>query len=158
MDYTAILKYAFANLNGATESAILFILVIFDTFLGSKWRKVNKVAITSGGGLEGLKTNIPLALMPISIWAFTILISVVPTHIGGRDFVFNTMIFDIISFVITLTIGNFMLKSIFANAQLAGFDFPNWIIKWVEDEYHVKFQKMINEPAAANVEKVSEEK
>lgn len=149
------LNYLFLNLNGATESAILFILLFIDTFLGSKWRKVNNVAITSGGGLNGLKTNIPLALMPICIWAFTVLISVVPNHIGGRVFVFNPIIFDGISFIITLFIGNFMLKSILANAKLAGFDIPDWLIKWFEDEYHVKLQKIDAEPAA--VTKTTEE-
>jgi len=48
-----IINYLFTNLNGATETAVLFILVFFDTFLGSLWRKRNGVARTSGGGLGG---------------------------------------------------------------------------------------------------------
>jgi len=152
MEYSEILRYMYSNLNGCTESAILFIFVFFDTFLGTKWRKLNKVAITSGGGLDGLKTNVPLALFPVCIWALTILMSVIPTHIGGRDFVFNTAIFDVISLILTIVIGQFMLKSIFANAQLAGFDIPTWLTKWVEDEYHVKVQKMIEEPSSASTE------
>ena len=145
-----ILKYLFANLNGATETAILFILVFFDTFLGSLWRKRNNVARTSGGGLGGLITSIPLALMPVVIWGFTILISIVPTHLGGRDFLFDPLIFDAISFVITIMIGSYMSKSIYANMQLAGIEIPDFLAKWVEDEYHVKLKKIETEPEAAN--------
>lgn len=146
---TDILNYLFANLNGATESAVLFILVFFDTFLGSLWRKRNGVARTSNGGLGGLITSVPLALMPVSIWAFTILMSVVPGHIGGRDITFQPVIFDVISFVVTIIIGNYMLKSIYANMQLAGMDVWPFIQKWVEDEYHVKLKKIDSEPNAA---------
>lgn len=146
---TDILNYLFTNLNGATESAVLFILVFFDTFLGSLWRKRNGVARTSNGGLGGLITSVPLALMPVSIWAFTILMSVVPGHIGGRDITFQPVIFDVISFVVTIIIGNYMLKSIYANMQLAGMEFPSFIQKWVEDEYHVKLKKIDSEPNAA---------
>lgn len=147
-----ILKYLFANLNGATETAILFILVFFDTFLGSLWRKRNNVARTSGGGLGGLITSIPLALMPVVIWGFTILISIVPTHLGGRDFLFDPLIFDAISFVITIMIGSYMSKSIYANMQLAGIEIPDFLSKWVEDEYHVKLKKIETEPSAVNKE------
>lgn len=152
MSMEEMMEYLFANLNGATETAVLFILVFFDTFLGSLWRKRNGVARTSGGGLGGLVTSIPLALMPIVIWAFTILISYVPTHLGGRDFTFQPFIFDAISFAVTLIIGNYMLKSIYANMQLAGIDIPNWAVKWVEDEYHVKLKKIDSEPNAAKKE------
>ncbi|MBZ1530679.1 phage holin family protein [Leuconostoc mesenteroides] len=145
-----ILKYLFANLNGATETAVLFILVFFDTFLGSLWRKRNNVARTSGGGLGGLITSIPLALMPVVIWGFTILISIVPTHLGGRDFLFDPLIFDVISFVITIMIGSYISKSIYANMQLAGIEIPDFLAKWVEDEYHVKLKKIETEPEAAN--------
>lgn len=145
-----ILKYLFANLNGATETAVLFILVFFDTFLGSLWRKRNNVARTSGGGLGGLITSIPLALMPVVIWGFTILISIVPTHLGGRDFLFDPLIFDAISFVITIMIGSYMSKSIYANMQLAGIEIPDFLAKWVKDEYHVKLKKIETEPEAAN--------
>ena len=145
-----ILKYLFANLNGATETAVLFILVFFDTFLGSLWRKRNNVARTSGGGLGGLITSIPLALMPVVIWGFTILISIVPTHLGGRDLLFDPLIFDVISFVITIMIGSYISKSIYANMQLAGIEIPDFLAKWVEDEYHVKLKKIETEPEAAN--------
>jgi len=148
-----ILNYLFINLNGATETAVLFILVFFDTFLGSLWRKRNGVARTSGGGLGGLITSIPLALMPVVIWAFTILISFVPPHLGGRDFMVQPIIFDVISFIVTLIIGNYMLKSIYANMQLAGIDIPSYITKWVEDEYHVKLQKIEDEPEAKSKNK-----
>ncbi|KAA8371093.1 hypothetical protein FE410_05230 [Leuconostoc carnosum] len=147
-----LLQYLFANLNGATETAVLFILVFFDTFLGSLWRKRNGVARTSGGGLGGLITSIPLALMPVVIWGFTILISVVPDHLGGRAFTFQPLIFDVISFVVTVIIGSYMLKSIYANMQLAGMDIPPLLKKWVEDEYHVKLQKIDEEPQAAHKE------
>ncbi|MCU4664300.1 phage holin family protein [Leuconostoc mesenteroides] len=154
----AILRYLFANLNGATETAVLFILVFFDTFLGSLWRKRNNVARTSGGGLGGLITSIPLALMPVVIWGFTILISIVPTHLGGRDFLFDPLIFDVISFMITIMIGSYMLKSIYANMQLAGIEIPDFLAKWVEDEYHVKVQKIQDEPEAANITEIGKEK
>jgi len=147
-----IMQYLFANLNGATETAVLFILVFFDTFLGSLWRKRNGIARTSGGGLGGLITSIPLALMPVVIWGFTILISIVPTHLGGRDFTFQPFIFDMISFVVTVIIGSYMLKSIYANMQLAGIEIPSFLQKWVEDEYHVKLQKIETEPNAVNKE------
>ncbi|MBZ5946023.1 phage holin family protein [Leuconostoc gasicomitatum] len=147
-----IIQYLFANLNGATETAVLFILVFFDTFLGSLWRKRNGIARTSGGGLGGLITSIPLALMPVVIWGFTILISIVPTHLGGRDFTFQPFIFDMISFVVTVIIGSYMLKSIYANMQLAGIEIPSFLQKWVEDEYHVKLQKIETEPNAVNKE------
>lgn len=146
------MQYLFANLNGATETAVLFILVFFDTFLGSLWRKRNGIARTSGGGLGGLITSIPLALMPVVIWGFTILISIVPTHLGGRDFTFQPLIFDMISFSVTLIIGNYMLKSVYANMQLAGIEIPSFLQKWVEDEYHVKLQKIETEPNAVNKE------
>ncbi|MCT3075096.1 hypothetical protein IRM63_05980 [Leuconostoc citreum] len=151
----SVLSYLFANLNGATETAVLFILVFFDTFLGSLWRKRNGVARTSNGGLGGLITSIPLALMPVSIWAFTILMSVIPNHIGGRYITFQPVIFDIISFAVTIIIGNYMLKSIYANMQLAGMDVWPFIAKWVEDEYHVKLKKIDSEPDSA---KKAEEK
>jgi len=147
-----IIQYLFANLNGATETAVLFILVFFDTFLGSLWRKRNGIARTSGGGLGGLITSIPLALMPVVIWGFTILISIVPTHLGGRDFTFQPFIFDMISFVVTVIIGSYMLKSIYANMQLAGIEIPSFLQKWVEDEYHVKLQKIETKPNAVNKE------
>ncbi|WP_294977297.1 phage holin family protein [uncultured Leuconostoc sp.] len=151
-----LLQYLFANLNGATETAVLFILVFFDTFLGSLWRKRNGVARTSGGGLGGLITSIPLALMPVVIWSLTIFFSFVPTRLGGRDFIFQPLIFDVISFVVTVIIGNFMLKSIMANMKLAGIDVPpflkQWVEKWIEDEYHVKYQKIGQEPQAVNKE------
>lgn len=147
-----ILKYLFANLNGATETAILFILVFFDTFLGALWRKRQGVARTSGGGLGGLITSIPLALMPVVIWGFTILISIAPTHLGGRDFLFDPLIFDVISFVITIMIGSYMSKSIYANMQLAGIEIPDFLAKWVEDEYYVKLKKIETEPSAVNKE------
>ncbi|MBS0941325.1 phage holin family protein [Leuconostoc mesenteroides] len=148
-----ILNYLFINLNGATETAVLFILVFFDTFLGSLWRKRNGVARTSGGGLGGLIISIPLALMPVVIWAFTILMSFAPPHLGGRDFMVQPVIFDVISFIVTLIIGNYMLKSIYGNMQLAGIDIPNFITKWVEDEYHVKLQKIEDEPEAKSKDK-----
>jgi len=151
----SVLSYLFANLNGATETAVLFILVFFDTFLGSLWRKRNGVARTSNGGLGGLITSIPLALMPVSIWAFTILMSVIPNHIGGRDITFQPVIFDVISFAVTIIIGNYMLKSIYANMQLSGMDVPPFVRKWVEDEYHVKLKKIDSEPDSA---KKAEEK
>lgn len=151
----SVLSYLFANLNGATETAVLFILVFFDTFLGSLWRKRNGVARTSNGGLGGLITSIPLALMPVSIWAFTILMSVIPNHIGGRYITFQPVIFDIISFAVTIIIGNYMLKSIYANMQLDGMDVWPFIAKWVEDEYHVKLKKIDSEPDSA---KKAEEK
>lgn len=88
--------------------------------------------------------------MPVVIWAFTILISYVPTHLGGRDFTFQPLIFDVISFAVTLIIGNYMLKSVYANMQLAGMDIPKWAIKWVEDEYHVKLRKIETEPEAVS--------
>ncbi|MEX0380477.1 hypothetical protein AB3K25_06365 [Leuconostoc sp. MS02] len=155
-----LIQYLFANLNGATETAVLFILVFFDTFLGSLWRKRNGVARTSGGGLGGLITSIPLALMPVVIWSLTIFFSFVPTHLGGRDFIFQPLIFDVISFVVTIIIGNFMLKSIMANMKLAGIDVPpflkrwalKWVDKWIEDEYHVKYQKIGQEPESVNKE------
>lgn len=150
MTTTEILKLLYANLNGATETAILFIAVFYDTFLGTSWRKKNNVAITSGGKLEGLKTSIPLALLPVIIWSFTILFAFVPPHIGGRDFIFKPFIFDIISLGVFLMIGNGMLKSILANARLAGYDLPSWAVKWVEDEYKVKLQKIVDEPNAAS--------
>ncbi|WP_270340092.1 hypothetical protein [Leuconostoc mesenteroides] len=153
-----ILKYLFANLNGATETVLLFILVFFDTILGSKWRKANNVAITSNGGLGGLKISIPLALAPMVIWLITILFSVLPTHIGNRVFVFDTPIFDWITFATFIGIANFMSKSLLANAQLAGFTVPNWAIKWVEDEYHVKLKKIETEPEAANITEIGKEK
>lgn len=148
MSMEEMMEYLFANLNGATETAVLFILVFFDTFLGSLWRKKNGIARTSNGGLGGLMSSVPLALMPVLIWAFTILISYVPEHLGGRGFTFQPVIFDVISFVVTIIIGNYMLKSIYANMQLAGMDIPPFIKKWVEDEYHVKLQKMEEEPNA----------
>ena len=148
-----LLKYLFATFNGATETAVLFILVFLDTFLGTFWRKRNNVARTSGGGLNGLRRSIPLALMPVTIWAFTILMSIVPPHLGGREVTFDPMIFDVISFCITLTIGSYMFKSISANMQLAGINIPNFIVKWVEDEYHVKLQKIEEEPEAKSKDK-----
>lgn len=153
MDYNQILSYMYVNLNGATETIILFILVFFDTVLGARWRKINNVAITSKGGLEGLRTSVPLAMAPISIWLITILLSVMPTKLGNRVFVFDTPVFDIITFGVFIGIGLYMLKSVLANAQLAGFTIPSFLIKWVEDEYHVKLQKIINEPNSAQKDK-----
>lgn len=146
------LKYLFANLNGATETVILFIIVFIDTVLGVKWRKVNNVAITSGGGLGGLKTNIPLAMAPMVIWLITILFSILPTHIGNRVFVFDTPIFDWITFITFIILANYMLKSLMANAKLAGIEIPNWLEKWIQDEYAVKITKMATEPVAATYE------
>lgn len=152
-----LVRYAFSVSNGATETAVLFILVFLDTFLGTLWRKRNSVARTSGGELRGLTRSVPLALMPVTIWAFTILMSVVPQHLGGRYVTFDPMIFDVISFGITLTIGAYMVKSISANMQLAGIPIPSFLVKWVEDEYHVKLQKIEDEPTAKSGEVVTEQ-
>lgn len=144
-----ILSYLFAHLNGPTETALIFILVFLDTFLGGKWRKKKRVALTSGGGLGGLKTSIPLALMPVTIWAFTVLMSLAPHRIGNREFDFYPMLFDFISFIVTIIISTYMLKSIFANMQLSGIDIPKFLSNWVADEFHVKIEKIKEEPNSA---------
>jgi len=144
-----ILNYLFAHLNGPTETALIFILVFLDTFLGGKWRKKRKVALTSGGGLGGLKTSIPLALMPVTIWAFTVLMSLAPHRIGNREFDFYPLLFDIISFIVTMIISSYLLKSILANMQLSGIDIPSFLSKWVADEFHVKIEKIKEEPESA---------
>lgn len=148
-----ILDYLFANLNGVTETMLLFILIFYDTFLGGKWRKRRKVARTSGGGLGGLRKSIPLAFTPLLIWFATVFISILPTHVGGRDVVYSPVIFDFISFFVTITIGSYLLKSIFANMMLAGMRVPRFIQEWIEDEYHVKLKAMETEPNSAKKER-----
>lgn len=148
-----ILNYLFANLNGVTETTLLFILIFYDTFLGGRWRKKQRVARTSEGGLGGLRKSIPLAFTPLIIWFITVFISVLPTHVGGRNFVYSPVIFDFISFFVTITIGSYLLKSIFANMMLAGMCVPRFIQDWIEDEYHVKLKTMEKEPNSAQKER-----
>ena len=45
-----------------------------------------------------------------------------------------------------------MLKSLIANAKLAGIEIPSWLEKWIQDEYAVKITKMATEPVAATYE------
>ena len=148
-----ILNYLFANLNGVTETMLLFILIFYDTFRGGRWRKKRQVARTSGGGLGGLRKSIPLAFTPLLIWFATVFISVLPTHVGGRDVVYSPVIFDFISFFVTITIGSYLLKSIFANMLLSGMRVPRFIQDWIEDEYHVKLKAMETEPNSAKKER-----
>lgn len=148
-----ILEYLFANLNGVTETMLLFILIFYDTFLGGKWRKKQRVARTSGGGLGGLRKSIPLAFTPLIIWFVTVFISILPTHVGGRDVIYSPVVFDFISFFVTITIGSYLLKSIFANMRLAGMRVPRFIQDWIEDEYHVKLKTMEKEPNSAQKER-----
>jgi len=144
-----ILKYLFANLNGMTESILLFILIFYDTFLGSRWRKNKGIARTSDGGLGGLRRSLPLAFLPVLIWVITIVMSIAPTHIGGRDVIYSPMLFDFVSFAITVTVANYLLKSILANMKLAGMYVPKFFAKWIEDEFHVKIQYISEEPNSA---------
>lgn len=139
---TEISKFLYANLNGATETVVLFMLVSYDTILGVKWRKAKGVPITSEAGLKGLKSNLPLTLFPIGFWSISVIFSVLPTHIGNRIFVFDTPIFDGLAFASFIFIGQHVLRSLIVNARLSGYDLPQWLIKWAEDEYHVKIQKI----------------
>ncbi|MCZ9310598.1 hypothetical protein PAF15_01225 [Weissella koreensis] len=143
-------KFMYMNLNGPTETSVLFLFMIIDTVFANSWRKKRGVAITSGGGLGGLMKSIPLALMPVIIWSFEIPLSLAPDHIAGLQINFNPVVFDVIAFSIFLLIGWYWVKSIFANAKLAGYEPPfNWIDKYIEDEYHVKLGKMDTEPNSA---------
>ena len=137
------LTYLCANLNGVTETMLLFILIFYDTFLGGKWRKKQQVA----------RKSIPLAFTPLIIWFVTVFISVLPTHVGGRNVIYSPVIFDFISFFVTITIGSYLLKSIFANMMLAGMRVPQFIVNWIEDEYHVKLKTMEKEPNSAQKER-----
>lgn len=137
------------NLNGPTETSVLFLFMIIDTVFANSWRKKRGVAITSGGGLGGLIKSIPLALMPVIIWSFEIPLSLAPKHIAGLQMNFNPVIFDIIAFCIFMLIGWYWIKSIIANAKLAGYNPPNWVGKYIEDEYHVKLGKIDEEPNSA---------
>lgn len=144
-----ILKFMYLNLNGPTETSVLFLFLIIDNLFANVWRKKRGVAITSGGGLGGLIKSIPLALMPAIIWSFEIPLSLAPDHIAGLQINFNPMIFDIIAFAIFMLIGWYWVKSIIANAKLAGYNPPNWVGKYIEDEYHVKLGKIEAEPNSA---------
>lgn len=139
------LKYLFANLNGATETAVLFIMVFIDNILGVKWRKEHNIKITSKVGLDGLKTNILMAMLPALIWLLIIVLSIMPTHIGNRIFIFDTPVFDFITFIVFVFTANYMLKSLVANAKLLGMidntELPSWLDAWVKDEYKVKLDK-----------------
>ncbi|WP_057753490.1 phage holin family protein [Weissella kandleri] len=144
-----IAKWLYFNLNGPTETSVLFLFMLIDTVFANTWRRRRGVAITSGGGLGGLIKSIPLALMPVIIWSFEIPLSVAPDHIAGLQMNFNPMIFDLIAFSVFVLIGWYWLKSILANAKLAGYDIPNWLEKYIEDEYHIKLGKIETEPNSA---------
>lgn len=149
-----ITKWLYFNLNGPTETSVLFLFMLIDTVFANTWRKRRGIAITSGGGLGGLIKSIPLALMPVIIWSFEIPLSLAPDHIAGLQMSFNPMIFDIIAFAIFILIGWYWLKSILANAKLAGYEPPfEWIEKFIEDEYHVKLGKIETEPNSAKKDK-----
>ncbi|MFL1695457.1 hypothetical protein ACJQWY_01390 [Weissella kandleri] len=66
---------------------------------------------------------------------------------------FNPAIFDIIAFAIFVLIGWYWIKSIIANAKLAGYNPPTWVGKYIEDEYHVKLEKIETEPNSAKKDK-----
>lgn len=143
----------YTALNGVTETSILFILIFFDTFLGSHWRKQQNIARTSGGLLEPLLQKMALALFPFGIWCITLILYFVPKHFAGRDFSYNTFIFDLIAFVSFLIVANGTLKSVMANLKLAGYEVPDWVSKWVTDEYQIKLSGMAKETAAVEVTK-----
>lgn len=143
------LKIMYMNLNGATESTVLFLFMMIDTVFANTWRRRLGVAITSGGGLGGLIKSIPLALMPVLIWIVEIPLSLAPDHIAGLSINFNPAIFDVIAFLVFILIAWYWLKSILANAKLAGYNPPDWLEKFIEDEYHVKLGKIDEEPNSA---------
>lgn len=145
-----VLKFLYDNLNGVTETTVLFILIFFDTFLGSRWRKNQSIARTSGGLLEPLLQKMALALFPVLIWCITLVLYFVPKHFAGRNFSYNTFVFDLIAFIVFIIVANGTIKSITANMQLAGYEIPSWLSKWVADEYQVKLGGMAKEPAAVD--------
>lgn len=139
-----ILNYLFLHLNGATESGALFVLVLIDTILGSMWRKNQGVPRTSKGALDGLIRSSALIIMPTISWLMGIGFLFLPRQIADYPISNDPIIFNIIAFGLFVAVAYFLLKSIYANAQLAGFDIPKFAIKWVEEEYNFKLDKNVN--------------
>jgi len=83
-------------------------------------------------------------------WSIGVAVYYLPRTIAGRTYAYDPLIFDVIAFLAFVFIARWTLKSIVANMQLAGMTIPEPLIKWVEDEYQVKLDGMINEPTSVN--------
>lgn len=144
MDVTfEILKYLFGVLNGITETFALFALYYLDTSLGGKWRRNQGLAESSKGALSGWNTKLPLVFAPVVTWLFGVISWYIPRDIAGKVYMYDPILFDFMAFAAFYFIGKWLLKSIFANMQLAGMTVPDSLIKWVEDEYKVKLESIV---------------
>lgn len=148
-----LLKYLFGAMNGITETLALFILFCYDTSLGGKWRKNNGIAKHSSGALNGWREKMPLIFMPFVTWLAGVGSYYLPREIAGKTYMYEPLIFDFMAFAMFFFVGKWLLKSVFANMQLAGMTVADYLVKWVADEYKVKLESIMEQPKSAAYQK-----
>lgn len=100
---------------GLDETAVLLVLMIFDSILGISWRFRRKRFMISSTAVNGIVRNTLTCLLP----SLLELIRMSLHH--------NFLIFRIISLLISIIIGFTLLQSIFANLKMNGVDLPQII-------------------------------
>lgn len=100
---------------GYDETAVLFVLMIFDSILGVSWRFRRKRFMISSTAVNGIIRNTLTCLLP----SLLELIRMELDH--------HSLIFRIISLLISIIIGFTLLQSICANLKMNGVDLPQII-------------------------------
>lgn len=100
---------------GLDETAVLLVLMIFDSILGISWRFRRKRFMISSTAVNGIVRNTITCLLP----SLLELIRLALHH--------HFLIFRIISLLISVIIGFTLLQSIFANLKMNGVDLPQII-------------------------------
>ena len=100
---------------GFDETAVLLVLMIFDSILGVSWRFRRKRFMISSTAVNGIIRNTLTCLLP-SLFE---LIRIELDH--------QSMIFRIISLLISIIIGFTLLQSICANLKMNNVDLPQII-------------------------------
>ena len=100
---------------GFDETAVLLVLMIFDSVLGVSWRFRRKRFMISSTAVNGIIRNSLTCLLP----SLLELIRIELDH--------HSLIFRIISLLISIIIGFTLLQSICANLKMNGVDLPQII-------------------------------
>lgn len=100
---------------GFDETAGLLVLMIFDSILGVSWRFRRKRFMISSTAVNGIIRNTLTCLLPS-------LLELIRIELDHRS-----LIFRIISLLISIIIGFTLLQSICANLKMNGVDLPQII-------------------------------
>ena len=100
---------------GFDETAVLLVLMIFDSILGVSWRFRRKRFMISSTAVNGIIRNTLTCLLPS-------LLELIPIELDH-----HSLVFRIISLLISIIIGFTLLQSICANLKMNGVDLPQII-------------------------------